>query len=390
MLKLLGLLAPSVCAAFGVAGFELVYTQPAETALEQPDVRGPIAVWSESFASAKKTIDLGQFYVTPKAGDPSEAVFAELKKAGERGVRIRVLAEKKFEKVSEEGFAFLRSIPNLELRVIDFSKIKADGILHAKYFVVDGETAYVGSQNLDWRALRHIHELGLKITEPAVVRGVASVFAHDWDAQAIVAKGKTVDPARKAPAPADGGRAYLVASPWAFNPKGVGDSQTELVRLIDSATAELRVQLLDYAPLTRKHRLYPVIDNALRDAATRGVKVRLLVSHWNTGEPEVDHLKSLSLIPGVEVRIATIPESKEGYIPYARVIHSKYMVLDGRTLWLGTSNWSGGYLDNSRNLEIVVADAELAAKAAALHEQLWASSYAAPIDVAKRYAKPKR
>lgn len=388
---LLLLAAAAARAEFSVPGFELVYTRPVETALEQPELRGPVEVWSEMFASAKSTIDIEEFYFTPKEGEPAHRVFEELKKAGERGVAIRVLAEKKFEKNSAEGFAFLRSIPGLELRVIDWSAVQKDGIVHAKFFVVDGAAAYVGSQNFDWRSLTHIHELGLKVAEPRLVRQIAAVFEHDWKAQARAAAGRRVKPLHKAPPAAQASeRAYLVASPFAFNPPGVGDSQSELVRLIGSARDALDIQLLDYAPITRSRRFYAPIDNALRDASLRGVKVRLLVSHWNAEEPALSHLKSLSLLPGVEVRVATLPQAAAGYIPFSRVVHSKYMVLDGKALWLGTSNWSGGYLDNSRNLELVVNDPALAAKALSVHRQLWDSPYSEPLDLAKTYPKPKR
>jgi len=388
---LLGLLAAAASAAFVIPGFELVYTAPAETALLQPDLRPPAEVWAEMFASARESIDIAEFYVTNKPGEALEPVLAELKKAGERGVRIRFLAEKKMAKNSAEGFELLQKIKNLELRVLAFSDVKPDGIIHAKYFVVDRKAAYVGSQNFDWRSLKHIHELGLRITQADIVKNVEAVFEADWRAYERIAAGRPAAALNKSRPVADQSpKAYLVASPWAFNPPGVGDSEGELVRLIDGAREEVAVQLLDYAPLTRRHRFYPPIDNALRDAAARGVRVRLLVSHWNTEHPAIEHLKSLSLLPGVEIRIATIPEAKEGPIAFARVNHSKYMVVDRKILWLGTSNWSGGYLDNSRNLELVIRDEALAGKALALHAQLWDSAYAEKIDVAKDYPKPRR
>ena len=348
-------------------------------------------VWVELFDRAGSYIDIEQFYVTAKDGEPTDAVLAALKRAGERGVRIRFLIEKKFEKNSAESLPALKAIPNLELRILDFSKLKDDGIIHAKFIVVDGREAFVGSQNFDWRALKHIHELGLRTTEPSVAAGAAAVFENDWAAAGLLAEGKAVAPLRTEPVAAStSARAVLVASPWAFNPDGVGDSERELPRLIASAETELEIQLLDYAPLTRKKRFYPPIDNALREAAARGVAVRLLVSHWNTSKPYVDWLKSLDLVPGVEVRVITVPEAKEGFIPFARVAHSKYMVVDGKTLWLGTSNWTGGYLDNSRNLELVVRDAALAAQARAVHKRLWGSAHTAPLDVPRDYPPVKK
>ncbi|MBI5240452.1 MAG: phospholipase [Elusimicrobia bacterium] len=390
------LLSSAARAAFTVPGFELVYSYPAETTLQRPGLRTAAEVWPELIASAKKSLDIAQFYVTsaPKPGEPLEPVLAALRAAGARGVKIRFLVQKS--PISQaEDLDRLRAFPNLELRVIDWARVSpaGSGIVHAKYMVADGKAGYVGSQNYDWRSLKHIHEMGLLVGDSGVVKGMQTVFEHDWKAQALAAAGKPVPPLNKAaPKAALDRRAYLVASPWALNPPGVGDSQAELPRLIGSAQSEVAVTLLDYSPLTfsKPKRFYPPIDNALRDAAVRGVKVKLLVSHWNTEKPAVDHIKSLSLLPNVEVRVITVPEAAEGPIPFARTVHSKFMVVDGKTLWLGTSNWAGGYFDDSRNLEVVVKDEALAKEAGAVHEQLWTSDYTQALDIAKDYPKPRK
>ena len=392
---LLALLATTARAEFSVPGFELVYSYPVETTLSEPDLRLAQDAWPAMFDAARKTIDIEQFYVSPSTGEPLEQSLQALERAAKRGVRIRVLLEKKFEKNSLDGIARLKSIPGLELRILEWSKVNGDGIIHAKFFIVDSTQAYVGSQNFDWRALKHIHELGLRITDAGVVANVQKVFEHDWEAADNRVYERGFEPAgtaKKAAALEEAtspdadrsGRAYLVASPWRKNPRGVGDSESELVRLIGEAKTELDIQLLDYNPTTyaRPKRFYPPIDNALRDAAVRGVKVKLLVSHWNTDEQSVVHLKSLSII--------TVPEAKQGPIPFSRTAHSKYMVADGVAVWLGTSNWAGGYLDTSRNLEVVVKDEALAARAAKMHAHLWGSPYTAPIEVQKTYSKPRR
>jgi hypothetical protein len=94
-------------------------------------------------------------------------------------------------------------------------------------------------------------------------------------------------------------------------------------------------------------------------------------------------------MPGVEAKIITIPEASTGPIPFARVTHSKYAIFDGKTLWVGTSNWAGGYLDQSRNLEVVVRDEKLAARAAQVQKHLWDSAYSSPLDIQKTYSKPR-
>jgi phosphatidylserine/phosphatidylglycerophosphate/cardiolipin synthase-like enzyme len=390
------LLAAAARAAFTVPGFELVYSYPVDTTLERPELRRASEVWPELIASAKKTLDIAEYYVavSTKPGEPIDAVIEALRQAGMRGVNIRFLVQKSGAS-SPEGLERLKAIPNLELRVIEWSKVSpsGSGIVHAKYMVADNKTGYVGSQNFDWRSLKHIHEMGLLVSEAGIVKGMADIFRQDWKAQALAAAGKRVAPLNKtAPKAASDRRAYLVASPWAFDPPGVGDSQSELVRLIGAARNEVAVALLDYEPLSfsKPRRFYPPIDNALRDAAVRGVKVKLLVSHWNTDKPGIDHLKSLAMLPNVEIRVITIPEAAEGPIPFARTVHSKFMVEDGQTLWLGTSNWCGGYLDDSRNLEVVVKDEALAREAAAVQDQLWTSDYTQALDIGKDYPKPRK
>ena len=384
----------SARAEFGIPGYELVHTAPLETTLATPDLREPLQVWSEMFDSARHEIVLGQFYVASQPGAAFEQVIARLAAAGARGVKIRFLMEEKGKFASDmPTIERLKKIPNLEFRYLDYSKLTGNGIIHAKYMVVDASTAYVGSQNFDWRSFVHIHETGLRITDAMMVGQLQQIFEYDWQAQELIAQGQAVPLLNQSVASADDRQAaFLVASPNAFNPPGVGDSETELPKLLAAAKSEVRIQLLDYAPLSygpnRTRPYYAVIDNAIRAALARGVKVKLMVSNWNTEQPAIAYLKSLALLPGMEIRIVTLPQASTGFIPFARVIHSKTMSIDGQLAWIGTSNWSGGYLDNSRNLEIVLRNEKMAQRIADLHQQTWESTYAQAIDVMKDYPKP--
>ncbi|STW31161.1 protein K4 [Klebsiella michiganensis] len=88
---------------------------------------------------------------------------------------------------------------------------------------MDGKEAFVGSQNFDWRALEQIQETGLRISDPQTVQQIQAIFDQDWQAQALLAEGKTVPkPPRQAVASAPQGN-YLVASPRDYNPSGVID-----------------------------------------------------------------------------------------------------------------------------------------------------------------------
>ncbi|MDM5176499.1 phospholipase D-like domain-containing protein [Massilia sp. DJPM01] len=380
-------------AGFSIPGYELVQTAPLETTLVNADLRSSAAVWSQLFDEARGEIVIGQFYAISKAGTPFEKVVERLEAAGARGVKIRFLLDKKGIGLSDPAtLERLRKIPNLDMRVLDYAQLTGTGIIHAKYIAVDRKAAFIGSQNFDWRAFTHIHETGLLITDAAVVAQVQAVFERDWQAQSLLAANLAVPRAVAVPVAAQA--AQLVASPAAFNPPGVADSEAVLPALLADARQEVRIQLLDYAPLgygpdsTRPY--YGVIDNAVRAAAARGVKIKLMVSNWNTEKPGIAYLKSLALLPNVEVRIVTLPPAASGPIPFARVIHSKTMSIDGKLAWVGTSNWAGGYFDKSRNLEVVLRNEKMAQRIGALHEQAWSSSYAQPIEIGKDYPKPSK
>jgi phosphatidylserine/phosphatidylglycerophosphate/cardiolipin synthase-like enzyme len=387
-------------ADFRIPGFELVLTTPVETSLANPDVRDAVTVWCELFDNARQDIAIGQFYAVGKAGAPFEKVIERLEAAGRRGVKIRFLLDKKGVNLSDAAtLDRLRAIPNLELRILDYSQITGNGIIHAKYALVDGKVAFVGSQNFDWRSFTHIHETGLRIDEPTVVGQVKAIFEQDWAAQGTLAHGAKVAPlqakaAAAAVQPELARPAYLLASPAAYNPPGVRDSETGLPALLADAKEEVRIQLLDYAPLsygpngTRPY--YAVIDNAVRAAANRGVKIKLMVSNWNLEAPALPYLKSLAVLPNVEIRVVTLPRASTGFIPFARVIHSKTMTIDGKLAWVGTSNWAGGYFDLSRNLEVVMRNEAMARRLTALHEQTWSSPYAQKLDINRDYQKPSK
>jgi phosphatidylserine/phosphatidylglycerophosphate/cardiolipin synthase-like enzyme len=130
-------------------------------------------------------------------------------------VKIRFLLDQKGVGLSSKAtIERLKAIPNLDFRVLDFNKLTGNGIIHAKYLVVDGAVAHVGSQNFDWRSFEHIHETGLRITDPSGGAGAGDLQsglaragadgAGAWPRQALNVARQPPDPQRDAcwwPAP---------------------------------------------------------------------------------------------------------------------------------------------------------------------------------------------
>jgi len=383
------LLILTACLALGAAqpqgpSTDLVQSIPAETDLADPALPFAKDVWLAMLRGAKASVDAAEFYVSSRPGSALEPVLAELEQAGARGVKVRFLLSSNMLDQDSASVARLRRIPGAEVRSFDLAGV-SKGILHAKYFIVDGREAYLGSQNFDWRALEHIHELGLRTSEPVIVSRLARLFAIDW---AFVESRKLPDLPPQPPMSARS-KVELVASPPFLTPRDIRPSIEALVDLLDQANLTVRVQLLTYSPIMGQDRFWPVLDNALRAAAVRGVKVRLLVSDWVLGSRALPHLKALALIPNLDVKVVSIPEAKEGHIPFARTVHSKYLVVDEAHLALGTSNWEESYFTGSRNIEVVFRDSPLAAQAARIHDRLWNSRYAFALDPAKTYERRK-
>lgn len=374
---------------------ELVETWPVETTLDTPDVRDALEVWLELIGGAKRSLDLAEFYLSNQSGSRLEPVIAAIEAAADRGVKVRLLAEEKFYKTYPETIERLAARPGIQVQRFDVAR-HMGGILHAKYFLVDDEVAYLGSQNFDWRALEHIQELGVLVRVPRVVRALAETFDMDWG----LARGQKPPPRRLRPRDDDAGRAMLidgadtlVVRP-ALSPKGwLKDERTwdlpQLVSLIDAARQQVCVQLLTYKTVGRDKTYFDQLENALRRAAARGVRVQLLLADWSTRKWTIEGLQSLQALPNVDVRLISIPPASTGFIPFARVAHAKLLVADGKACWVGTSNWESDYFFESRNVGVVIEGRAFAGRVDAWFARNWDSPYASEVDACATYPSPR-
>ena len=146
----------------------------------------------------------------------------------------------------------------------------------------------------------------------------------------------------------------------------------KLLQLIGQAQKSIAIQLLSYNNKTRQGEDWLVLDNALIQAQKRGIKVDLMVSDWSTKGDKGSALRKLSQY-GINIHIISVPEHPSGYIPYARTIHSKYMVVDQQHCWLGTSNWAKGYFFSSRNIGVVSYNSSVCQQLSSIHQELRSS-----------------
>ncbi len=370
---------------------ELVESVPEETVLGLASTGRTAAVWKSLIDGARSTLDIEQFYIATAPGEALGPVLASVEAAAARGVRVRVIAEKKFAEKYPSTLEAWSHTANMDVRILDFARVSGRGVQHAKFFVVDGERAFLGSQNFDWRSLSQIHETGVSISSAPLARALGSVFEMDWilaAAHDTAAARRDAPPCNCAPQRvrvAGGGSVTVrpVFSPRTFIPRGAEWDLPALVRIIDGARRAVCVQVLSYG--TKDDT---TLDAALRRAAARGVNVRLLVSNWSLGTARQNALKAL-VGKGVRVRFTSIPQHSRGFISFARVEHCKYMVVDGRTAWIGTSNWSPDYFHDSRNVGLIAEGTTLASQLTRIFDASWSGPYAVDLDPAKSYTPPR-
>lgn len=375
----------------------LVESWPVETTLDHPDIPDAADAWVRLIDGARSSLDIEQFYVSTEPGSRLEAVLDAVERAAGRGVSVRLVADAKYAKTYPETLDALDAHPRIEVRRLDLGPLTG-GVQHAKFFIVDGKVAFMGSQNFDWRSLTHIQELGLTVDAPAVVDAWARVFALDWAlaggvplpealAQAGPASPPVAVPVRWGDALV---RVQAVASPTGLLPDGVPWDWPHLRDAIAGATERVRLQALSYEVVGYDKVEWRELDDALRAAAARGVAVELIVADWSKSGNKLESVQALARVPGIAVRFVRIPEASTGFVPYARVVHSKFLVVDGAWAWVGTSNLSRDYFHGSRNLGLVVDGAAFAGRLDGLFADLWSSPYAEPVDPDRTDYQPPR
>ncbi len=399
-LLLIASIGPGAAAAVSIPAnaFQIVESVPSETILGSTDIPRTADVWLDMINGAEKSLDIEVFYIAASSGSRMEEVLNAVKSACLRGVKTRVLVDSVFYKKEHSGTDELKAVHGLELRVIPVSALTG-GIMHAKFFIADGREVFAGSQNFDWRALEHIHEIGARINDSGLANAFLEIFNRDWEIAVSSETGKMRMRADKNSVTdknpllldtADYGKLeiYPAFSPPSLTPAGLNLEEQELIKLIDGANDELLIQVMTFMPEEKKKgAVWNTIKQALAMAGRRGVKTKLLLSDWALKKNALKALKKLSSLNGMELRIITIPRHSSGFIPYSRVDHSKYMAVDGKIAWISTSNWERGYFQESRDAALIIKGGNAAEKLSEIFYRSWNSPYSEEFDPQK-HTKP--
>lgn len=379
----------------------------------------PLAqAWPQLLDAARETVHVASFYwsltgpdigVNDSSSRPGEALLKKLQQLLDRNVSLAVATSSPSLTRKSTDLRVLAA-RGARVRYVPLGKLTG-GVLHSKFWVVDGRHVYLGSANMDWRSLTQVKELGAIIYNCSrLARDLEKTFQTYWvlgAPEAVLPEAwprnfsshiNRLQPLRDrfegVPT-----TAYFSASPPALCPHGRTRDLEALLAVMGGAREFIYASVMEYFPTTRfSHpaRYWPVLDTALRTAAfERGVRVRLLVSCWLHTDPRMfPGLRSLQALSdpeagvSVDVKVFIVPVRNHSNIPFSRVNHSKFMVTE-KAAYVGTSNWSEDYFTSTSGVGLVVSQRASPARPGVptvqeqlrhLFERDWDSPYAVSLD----------
>ncbi|MEO0073096.1 MAG: phospholipase D-like domain-containing protein [candidate division WOR-3 bacterium] len=164
----------------------------------------------------------------------------------------------------------------------------------------------------------------------------------------------------------------------------------EIIASAESTLDIAQMYMLYYPPESKGSLLYRLYD-AITAAAARGVRVRIMLdSTVLAANPTATYCRmreQLARFPGITVRAVDLR-------PFSRypecLMHAKYLVVDRRTLVMGSHNWSFGGMADNRELSLVIEDSSLVTQVLQVFERDWnyENSQTAAVQIPSRNRKP--
>ena len=252
---------------------------------------------------ARSSVDLTMYELADKKAE------ADLGAAANRGVNVRVLLDRRYEKSANlPAYNYLRA------HGVHVRWGPARTTFHQKTLTVDDATSVIMTLNLTSRYYRDTRDFAVIDPRHSDVAAIVRTFNADFAGHSIT--------------PPDG--ADLVWSPT--------NAQVSVLSLIKSAKRTLAVEDEEMDD--------PAVTSALAAAARRGVDVKIVM----TADSEWDSAFNQLAKAGAHIRL--YPDS--GSAPY---IHAKVIIADAgqadRRVLIGSQNFSVASLDYNRELDIL-------------------------------------
>ncbi|XP_008279628.1 phospholipase D4 [Stegastes partitus] len=343
-----------------------------------------VEAWKDLISVATHQVDVASFYWTLTGEDinvnsssdkPGRDILKELGELPSRNVSVRVVTSVPTVRTNSTDLEILKQ-KGVEVRRVNFGRL-TKGVLHSKFWIVDRKHVFIGSANMDWRALTQVKELGVVVYNcSSLAKDLHKIFESYW----VMGQSNSSLP-QPWPAKYDttinkhhpllvkednvSSSLYLSASPPSFCPPSRTQDLEAILSIISEAQHFVDVAVMEYFPITRfdhPQRYWSVIDDAIRTAAfERKVKFRMLISCGRDSDPAMlPFLQSLASMDfpqrhvSIQIKLYIVPVGNQSDIPYSRVNHNKFMVTD-EVAYIGTSNWSGDYFLTTAGVGLVIS-----------------------------------
>jgi cardiolipin synthase len=312
------------------------------------DYVASIAAMTDAIAGAQKYVHV-EFYIL--SFDPTTApFFAALEDAVKRGITVRVLLDHLASLRSPGYFRTIRKLKKIGVRwqlMLPIQPLRGkfqrpDLRNHRKILVIDGVTAYTGSQNIidssynkrsNRRRGLHWKDLMVRFDGP-IVAGINALFVTDWYSETDELLLRETEPSTTKKVPNALGAQVV--------PSGPGFDGENNLRLFNSLLYAAQERIIITSPyfVPDESMLY-----AITTAAQSGLDVQLFVSA--IGDQALVYHAQRSyyealLRAGVRIWLYQAPT----------VLHAKHFTIDDKVAVIGSSNMD--MRSFSLNLEISV------------------------------------
>ncbi len=176
---------------------------------------------------------------------------------------------------------------------------------HAKFLLLDGRLAMIGTANFSAAAFRSNREFLIFERDQRVVRDLQAIFVSDWDSTPLSLADDNV-----------------VTAP--------DDARARLSALIAGAHRSIDIYAEEMAD--------PLLEQKLAAVAKRGVRIRIIV-------PQSVTLPNIASLLRARVAVRLLQQ------PYA---HAKVILVDGVRAFVGSENFSATSLDHDREVGLLI------------------------------------
>lgn len=310
---------------------------------EDSDMKLAQNVWENSFDSANESIHIEAPYLKNDSEQEFRSIYSAINDSvRNEGVKLKIIT-----KDFDSDLDYLIEPQNAEL--IETSALDT----HAKYWVVDKDEVFFGSQNWASTALLTNHEQGLFTDNDKVAKTYSKLFSQGW----ADIGGEPV-----------GGKISEFSN---FNPIASGE-QTEnfdnhidsIKSLIESSDNEVDIFVYEMDDQYWVNEL----ENSAVNTANNGIDVDIMVEGRSFSHTGLDNLTRIA-----ENNANIEAQGVENAPHFA---HQKNVIVDKDKYYIGSANFRTTSMYENREAGAIVSDENTAEILDTSFEDYWTSDYA--------------